>query len=79
MDIRDGEKLLQQLELGLLDAAVVYQPEYWPRLQVEQLLEEKNSSWYAWPPVPNPTCTSTGVLTSAANTTPRYRTRPRPP
>lgn len=41
MDIRDGEKLLQQLELGLLDAAVVYQPEYWPRLQVEQLLEEK--------------------------------------
>lgn len=25
----------------MLDAALVYQPEYWPGLQVEQLLEEK--------------------------------------
>jgi len=41
MEIRDGENLLRQLELGVLDAALVYQPEYWPRLQVEQLLEEK--------------------------------------
>jgi DNA-binding transcriptional LysR family regulator len=40
-EIRDGEHLLRQLELGVLDAALVYQPEYWPRLQVEQLLEEK--------------------------------------
>ncbi|MFW0753751.1 LysR family transcriptional regulator [Pseudomonas sp. H11T01] len=40
-EIRDGENLLRQLELGVLDAALVYQPEYWPRLQVEQLLEEK--------------------------------------
>jgi DNA-binding transcriptional LysR family regulator len=41
MEIRDGENLLRQLELGILDAALVYQPEYWPRLQVEQILEEK--------------------------------------
>jgi len=41
MEIRDGENLLRQLELGVLDAALVYQPEYWPRLQVEQVLEEK--------------------------------------
>ncbi|MBD0681054.1 LysR family transcriptional regulator [Pseudomonas sp. V98_8] len=41
MEIRDGEHLLRQLELGVLDAALVYQPEYWPRLQVEQILEEK--------------------------------------
>jgi DNA-binding transcriptional LysR family regulator len=41
MEIRDGENLLRQLELGVLDAALVYQPEYWPRLQVEQILEEK--------------------------------------
>ncbi len=27
--------------LGVLDAALVYQPAYWPGLQVEQLLEEK--------------------------------------
>ena len=41
MEVRDGEHLLRQLELGLLDAALVYHPEYWPRLQVEQVLEEK--------------------------------------
>jgi DNA-binding transcriptional LysR family regulator len=41
MEIRDGENLLRQLELGVLDAALVYRPEYWPGLQVEQLLEEK--------------------------------------
>ena len=41
LEIRDGENLLRQLELGVLDAALVFQPEYWPRLQVEQVLEEK--------------------------------------
>ncbi|MDY7565572.1 LysR family transcriptional regulator [Pseudomonas sp. RTC3] len=40
-EIGDGKQLLQQLELGVLDAALVYQPTYWPGLQVEQLLEEK--------------------------------------
>ncbi|MFS9669246.1 hypothetical protein Q6291_31065, partial [Klebsiella pneumoniae] len=27
--------------LGVLDAALVFQPQYWPGLQVEQVLEEK--------------------------------------
>ncbi|MDB5983618.1 MAG: LysR family transcriptional regulator [Pseudomonas sp.] len=40
-EIGDGKQLLQQLEMGVLDAALVYQPTYWPGLQVEQLLEEK--------------------------------------
>ncbi|WP_150753675.1 LysR family transcriptional regulator [Pseudomonas fluorescens] len=40
-EIRDGSTLLRQLELGFLDAALVYQPTYWPNLQVEQILEEK--------------------------------------
>ena len=40
-EIGSGETLLRQLEMGVLDAALVFQPEYWPRLQVEQLLEEK--------------------------------------
>ena len=39
--ISHGETLLRQLEMGVLDAALVFQTEYWPRLQVEQLLEEK--------------------------------------
>ncbi|AYG08795.1 LysR family transcriptional regulator [Pseudomonas fluorescens] len=40
-EVRDGEYLLRQLELGVLDAALVFQPQYWPGLQVEQVLEEK--------------------------------------
>lgn len=41
VEIGQGADLLKQLEQGALDAALVYQPEYWPGLQVEQLLEEK--------------------------------------
>ncbi|MCP8466216.1 LysR family transcriptional regulator [Pseudomonas sp. ZM23] len=40
-EIGDGQSLLRQLELGVLDAALVYRPTYWPGMQVEQLLEEK--------------------------------------
>lgn len=40
-EVRDAAYLLRQLEIGLLDAALVYKPHYWPGLQVEQLLEEK--------------------------------------
>lgn len=40
-DVADGQSLLRQLELGVLDAALVFQPSYSPGLQVEQLLEEK--------------------------------------
>ncbi|MCY1295583.1 HTH-type transcriptional regulator HdfR [compost metagenome] len=40
-EVGDAQRLLRQLEIGVLDAALVYQPAYWPGLQVEQLLEEK--------------------------------------
>ncbi|KPG92221.1 LysR family transcriptional regulator [Pseudomonas sp. RIT-PI-q] len=40
-EIKEGASLLRQLELGFLDAVLVYQPVYWPGLQVEQILEEK--------------------------------------
>lgn len=39
--VGEAAQLLQQLELGVLDAALVYRPVYWAGLQVEQLLEEK--------------------------------------
>ncbi|CAD5107568.1 LysR family transcriptional regulator [Zestomonas carbonaria] len=40
-EVGDAQQLLRQLEIGVLDAALVYQPTYWPGLQVEELLEEK--------------------------------------
>lgn len=40
-EVSDAQQLLRRLELGVLDAALVYQPAYWPGLQVEELLEEK--------------------------------------
>lgn len=40
-DVGDGQSLLEQLELGTLDAALVFQPTYAPGLQIERLLEEK--------------------------------------
>lgn len=40
-EVGAGDLLQERLDLGVLDAALVYQPEYWPGLQVEQLLEEK--------------------------------------
>lgn len=40
-EVGDAASLLRQLEQGMLDAALVYRPEYGPSLQVEQLLEEK--------------------------------------
>lgn len=41
VEIADSSRLQQQVEQGVLDAALVYQPEYWPGMQVEQVLEEK--------------------------------------
>ena len=41
LEVASGEELQKKLDLGVLDAALVHQPEYWPGLQVEQLLEEK--------------------------------------
>lgn len=40
-EVANGSLLQEKLALGVLDAALVHQPEYWPGLQVEQLLEEK--------------------------------------
>ena len=40
-EVGEAEQLLHRLEIGVLDAALVYRPVYWPGLQVEQLLEEK--------------------------------------
>ena len=40
-EIGDSSTLMQRVEQGSLDAALVYQPEYLPGLQVEELLEEK--------------------------------------
>ncbi len=39
--IGDGGDLLRRLEQGGLDAILVYQPLYWPGLQVELLMEER--------------------------------------
>ncbi len=40
-EVGEGAQLLRKLEQGTLDAALVFQPAYWPGLQVEELLEEK--------------------------------------
>ncbi|MFR0672156.1 LysR family transcriptional regulator [Enterobacterales bacterium AW_CKDN230030176-1A_HGKHYDSX7] len=40
-ELSNGESLLRKVEMGLLDAVLVYQPSYAPGLQVEPLMEEK--------------------------------------
>nr|WP_319528104.1 LysR family transcriptional regulator [Pseudomonas laurentiana] len=40
-EVSERNALLRELELGVLDAVLVYQPSYGPGLQVEQLMEEK--------------------------------------
>lgn len=40
-ELSEGESLLRKVEMGLLDAVLVYQPSYAPGLQVEPLMEEK--------------------------------------
>jgi len=40
-EVGDDEALLRKVEVGLLDAVLVYRPHYGPGLQVEQVLEEK--------------------------------------
>jgi DNA-binding transcriptional LysR family regulator len=41
IDVGDRERLQEKLRMGLLNAVLVHQPEYWPDIQIEQLLEEK--------------------------------------
>jgi DNA-binding transcriptional LysR family regulator len=40
-EVGEAGHLQQQLQSGVLDAALVYRPDYWPGLQVELLMEEK--------------------------------------
>lgn len=40
-EIGERRSLMEKLEHGALDIIVVHQPEYWPGVQVEQILEEK--------------------------------------
>jgi LysR family transcriptional regulator, flagellar master operon regulator len=40
-EIGERHTLMTKLEHGVLDVIVIHQPEYWPGVQVEQLLEEK--------------------------------------
>lgn len=43
MRVEVGQRLAlhEKVEQGLIGAAIVHQPDYWPGIQVEQLLEEK--------------------------------------
>jgi DNA-binding transcriptional LysR family regulator len=41
VDVAEQETLREKLQLGVIFAALVHQPGYWPGIQVEQLLEEK--------------------------------------
>lgn len=40
-EVGERQSLMEKLEHGVLDIIVVHQPEYWPGIQVEELLEEK--------------------------------------
>lgn len=41
VDVGERDRLHEQLQVGVLHAALVHQPEYWSGVKVEQLLEEK--------------------------------------
>lgn len=41
IEVADGMTLQEKLGHGLVNAAIVYRPEYWPNVQVEHLLDEK--------------------------------------
>lgn len=41
VEVTERQALNEKLERGLIDLAIVHQPEYWPGMQIEQLLEEK--------------------------------------
>lgn len=41
VEVGERRTLHEKLEQGVLDAALVHQPDYWPGMQVEELLEEK--------------------------------------
>lgn len=41
VEVAGKRKLHEKVDLGVMDAALVHQPDYWPGIQVEQLQEEK--------------------------------------
>lgn len=41
IEVSEPQTLHSNFEQGLMDAALVHQPNYWPGMQVEQVLEEK--------------------------------------
>ncbi len=41
LEVAEQKTLHEKVEQGVIDAALVHQPDYWPGIQVEQLLEEK--------------------------------------
>ena len=56
IEVAEGTTLQKKLETGLLDAALVYNAEYWPNVQVEHLMDEtliqvassKGTEPYVW-------------------------------
>ncbi len=41
VEVGERDALQKKLQVGVINAILVHQPEYWPDIQVEQLLEEK--------------------------------------
>ncbi|WP_101675098.1 LysR family transcriptional regulator [Alloalcanivorax mobilis] len=41
VEVGERASLHEKVEHGVVDAALVHQPDYWPGMQVEQLMEEK--------------------------------------
>ncbi|WP_269621063.1 LysR family transcriptional regulator [Zhongshania sp. BJYM1] len=41
IEVAERSSLHEKIERGVLDAALVHQPDYWPGIQAEQVLEEK--------------------------------------
>lgn len=41
VEVGERASLHEKVEQGVVDAALVHQPDYWPGMQVEQLMEEK--------------------------------------
>lgn len=41
VEVGERASLHEKVEHGVIDAALVHQPDYWPGMQVEQLMEEK--------------------------------------
>lgn len=74
VEVGGKRKLHDKVDQGVMDAALLHQPDYRPGIQVEQLLEE-NWSRCVLCAVPSPTCMWTGASTFAVSTTLPCRSR----